>query len=233
MVSALETDNTSLLNNEQEKRDHESAKAALQLHLDATKESLRQYNEMWELTVERYNARNAERNRVIEALDQIILILNNKVNENSFVELKNLVSNLKSVHKLKNPIMTLVELTMSFNPEQVRSIIEKLVQIRDSIHAGNENDKQLYEKLKPIVAQTRADLEKAIRSDEEGIEAQEDAIANNKRNIDNLTTAIASNESLKKNNEDSKKATEDEQVNANKKFADDSAIRLFIFILFF
>lgn len=39
---------------------------------------------------------------------------------------------------------------MSFNHEQIKANVEKMVQIRDYIHTGNKNNKEQNENLKPI-----------------------------------------------------------------------------------
>lgn len=223
--SDLNTQNADLADYQQQQLDHQATYDALVLtgvSLDAQLDSL---NDWWANFQDQYNARQAERTRVLDALDTIINTLSERVSSGSFIQMKDLVSSLKAVKAQKNPILSLVELTLSFNPSLVKNVIEKLTAVRDSVSAGASQDSEYFEYSKTLYTVQSSALEQQIQDNTDAKNIEVTTLADLRNSIADTEAAIAQDEAEIANDSSLLDATTAAQTSFNAQYEQNTSIR--------
>ena len=191
----------------------------------ALADQLEALNDWFVSFTDSYNVRQAERQRVLDALDTIIAMLTDAYNAGSFVQLKDLVKTLKSVKGQKNPILSLVQLTLSFNPATVKNVIDRLTTVRDSVSTGASEDSTYYEYTKGLYTVQESDLESQIQQNTEAQNAEVVTLADLRNSIEDTESRLESDNLELANTQSLLEATQTSQESYNAKYADDTAIR--------
>jgi hypothetical protein len=221
----LNTQTTNLANYQAEEIAHQEAYdnlVAVGQELSTQYETL---NDWWVAFTDSYNTRQAERQRVLDALDTIIAMLTEKYNAGAFIQLKDLVSTLKAVKAQKNPILSLVHLTLSFNPATVKNVIDRLTAIRDSVSQGASEDSEYYQESKDSYQVQNAALEQQISENTDSQNTETVTLANLRNQIADTQARIDSDNAEIANNESLLAATQDAQTTFNTKYDSDTAER--------
>lgn len=93
--------------------------------------------------IQAYTKRVSDQNAMLDALTQIVDMLEAKSTPGNFAEIKSIISsNLRKFKETAGPYATLVGLTLSFDPEVVKNILEKLKAIQGAIQASIEEDNE-------------------------------------------------------------------------------------------
>lgn len=221
----LATQQTNLANDQADELDHQNTLDALVQTGSDLANQLEVLNDNFNLQTELYNTRQAERQRVLDALDTIIAMLTEKYNEGSFIQLKDLVSTLKAVKAQKNPILSLVHLTMSFNPATVKNVIDRLTAIRDSVSEGASEDSAFYQDAKDSYTVQNAALTQQISENTDSQNTETVYLAELRSTIEETEARIAADTADIENNTNLLNSTQDAQNTYNAKYDEDSAIR--------
>ena len=186
---------------------------------------LEDLNDWWVQFSDAYNTRQAERQRVLDALDTIISKLTEKYNAGSFIQMKDLVSSLKAVKSQKNPILALVELTLSFNPATVKNIIDRLTSVRDSVSAGASQDSEFFDYSNGVYQVQLASFQSDIATNTDEQNAEVVTLAGLRNSIEDTETAIQSDQDQIANDNVLLAAVTQTQTDYNQKYTDDSSVR--------
>lgn len=223
----LNTQNTNLANYQAEQIAHQETYDNL---VATGKDLADQYDSLntWftEFT-DSYNTRQAERQRVLDALDTIIAMLTEKYNAGAFIQLKDLVSTMKAVKAQKNPILSLVHLTLTFNPATVKNVIDRLTAIRDSVSEGASEDSEYYQESKENYQVQNAALEQQISENTDSQNTESVTLANLANQIEDTQARIDSDTAEIANNESLLSATQDAQSTFNAAYEQDTSDRFF------
>jgi chromosome segregation ATPase len=104
--------------------------------------------------IQAYNKRVSDQTAMLDALEEIIDMLEASTTPGNFAQLKDLVkSNLRKFKETAGPYATLVGLTLSFDPEVVKNILEKLQTIQEALQASiaEDDDEETKAKLDYLV----------------------------------------------------------------------------------
>jgi chromosome segregation ATPase len=221
----LNTQNANLADYQQQQIDHQAtydALVAVGVDLDSQLDAL---NDWWNGFQDAYNTRQAERQRVLDALDTIISKLTEKYNAGSFIQLKDLVSSLKAVKAQKNPILSLVELTLSFNPATVKNVIDRLSSVRDSVSEGASEDSAYFEYSKNLYTVQQESLSQQIQDNTDAKNAEVVVLAGLRNDIQDTEDRIAADQAELENDQNLLDSTTAAQTAFNTKYDEDTAVR--------
>ena len=221
----LNTQNADLVDYQQQQLDHQATYDALVATGVSLDDQLDSLNDWWANFQDQYNARQAERTRVLDALDTIINTLSERVSSGSFIQMKDLVSSLKAVKAQKNPILSLVELTLSFNPALVKSVIDKLTAVRDSVSAGASQDSEYFEYSKTLYTVQSSALEQQIQDNTDAKNTEVTTLADLRNSIADTEAAIAQDEAEIANDSSLLDSTTAAQTTFNAQYEQNTNIR--------
>jgi hypothetical protein len=221
----LNAQNSALIDFQQQQLDHQASYTELVqvgVELDDQNDAL---NDWWNKYQDDYSARQSERQRVLDALDTIISKLTERYNAGSFVQLKDLVSTMKAVKAQKNPILSLVQLTLSFNPTTVKTVIDRLSTVRDSVSEGASQDSEYFEYSKNVYTVQSSSLKQQIDDNTDSKNSEVVTLAGLRDSISETTDAISNDQNQLENDQDLLDSVTATQTTWNKKYDDDTQIR--------
>jgi chromosome segregation ATPase len=221
----LNTQNANLADYQQQQLDHQGEYDALVQVGVSLDDQLDALNDWWNSFQDSYNARQAERQRVLDALDTIISKLTEKYNAGSFIQMRDLVSSLKAVKAQKNPILSLVELTLSFNPATVKNVIDRLTSVRDSVSTGASQDSEYFEYSKTLFTVQDSALQQQIQDNTESKNEEVTVLADLRNEISETSDTIAADTAELANDQGLLDSTSSAQTTFNAKYDSDSNIR--------
>lgn len=221
----LNTQNADLADYQQQQLDNQATYASLVQTGTQLDDQLDALNDWWNGLQDAYNARQAERQSVLDALDTIISKLTEAYNAGSFIQLKDMISSLKAVKTQKNPILSLVQLTMSFNPATVQNVIEKLTDIRDSVSTGASQDSEYFEYSKTLYTVQESALEEQIQDNTDSQNSEVLILAGLTNSISETQDQIASDQASLENDQNLLDSTSAAQVAFNTAYDEDTNIR--------
>jgi len=221
----LNNQNADLADYQQQQLDHQATYNDLVSTGSALDDQLDALNDWWNGFQDSYNTRQAERQRVLDALDTIISKLTEAYNAGSFIQLKDLVTSLKAVKAQKNPILSLVQLTLSFNPATVQNVIEKLTGVRDSVSTGASQDSEYFEYSKTVYTVQESALEEQIQDNTESQNVEVTTLAELANNISETSDQIAADQAEIANDSSLLDSTTAAQTAFNTAYDEDTNIR--------
>ena len=225
LTKDLTTQNGDLASYQQQQLDHQATHDSLVQTGVALDSQLDSLNDWWNNFQEQYNGRQSERQRVLDALDTIINQLNDKYNAGSFIQLKDMVKSLKSVKEHKNPVLSLVELTLSFNPETVKNIIDRLSAVRDSVSSGATQDSEYFEYSKTLYTVQESTLEQQIEDNTNEKNGEVVTLNALKTAIADTEALIAQDQAEIENTQNLLDSTSAAQTAFNAKYDEDTGVR--------
>lgn len=136
-----------------------------------------------------------------------------------------MVKSLKAVKQHKNPVLSLVELTLSFNPETVKNIIDRLSAVRDSVSSGATQDSEYFEYSKSLYTVQESTLEQQIEDNTNEKNGEVVTLNALRGAIADTEAAIAQDQAEIENTQNLLDSTSATQTAFNAKYDEDTGIR--------
>ena len=147
--------------------------------------------------IDAYNKRVSDQNAMLDALQNILDLLNSQDTAINFAEMKSLVqTNMKKFKETAGPYATLVGLTLSFDPQVVQNVIGKLNTIADAIKASLLDDKNSEEEAEVYYENFLASIDEALAAIQDNIKKTQQSIYDDNATLDETQQNMDINKAL-------------------------------------
>lgn len=138
-----------------------------------------------------YENRVSQQQAMLDALTEIIDMLESKSTATDMVELRETVkSSLRKFKEAAGPYATLVGLTLTFDPEVVNSILTKLKAIQEALQASIAQDSEQESKAEADYTVFLQSIDETLASIEENIQKTQASIAADNYELKNKQDAV-------------------------------------------